>query len=187
MNKLLWVIIAIPLLIISLYLNFEATSMIELILGTLITTGIFLGIIKTFETLKNKETKKAINYIIIIGAVLFVSFFLSEMTSGILPMVTPAHFATNTFTGECIIGGGSAYASASTLPWYYKKECALTLEQKVSIFKNTKLYNEAMTWCSDTCLEGDPIGIYCNPRKIDSIISGISCKDIMTCEKVTCK
>ena len=142
-------------LIIAFVLNFKfRTSYILIFLLVTLIFGctiflFFTFISRSLSHLKKRNTKQAIEYI------LLTTFILIVIISGIILSTriiaggnmfpTPAHFRTNIITGKCDYGGYSIYSVSD--PWYYKKDCDLSEEEKNEIKKKAPNYEEIVENC----------------------------------------
>lgn len=189
MSKIIWLLTAVLSLIISVVINFNAKSVTVFLISSLILALIIFGIIaliiKLIQNIKEKNTKKAMLFgvLSVVLIVIFYFGYLSLTLGGVCwTAVTPAHFRTNIFTGQCDFGGYSSCATSD--PWYYKSGCYISSEEKIDILKKTRWYDQAIEECNMMC-EAGPSEMYC----IDGVSyfgRGISCKDLISCDSISC-
>ena len=187
MNKIIWISTITISLFISIILNFKAKSLNNFFIGLLILGfsifGILTLIIKSIQNIKQKNIEKTIVFGIlsIVTITIFYFGYLVFSSGGIcLTAITQAHFRTNIFTGQCDFGGYSSCVTSD--PWYYKSGCNISNQEKISILKNTEWYNEVIEKCNIRCQRGSS-EIFCK----DSYFRiGISCKDLISCDTISC-
>ena len=142
-------------LIISVIINFNVPSVAAFLITSLILGAIFIGlsflIIKTIQNVKQKNTKKAILFGLLLVLSIIIFLYVTVVVPGYIILEcwdsTPAHFRTNIFTGQCDFGGYVPATSCASEPWYYKPGCDIPDEEKIEILRNsqssgTGLYEE---------------------------------------------
>lgn len=189
MNKIIWLSTAILSLIVSVVINFYAKSVAGFLIGSLILALILFGIItliiKSIQNIKERNTKKAILFgVLSVVSIVIFSFGYLMFTSGgvCLNAITPAHFRTNIFTGQCNFGGYSSCFTSD--PWYYKSGCDISSEEKIEILKKTRWYDQAIEECNMMCQRGS-LEMYCSDR-VSYFGRGVSCKDLISCDFISC-
>jgi len=189
MSKIIWLSNAVLSLIISVVINFNAKSVTGFLFDSLIIALIIFGIltliVKSIQNIKEKNTKKAILFgVLSLVAIAIFSFgYLRFSSEGVCATsITPAHFRTNIFTGQCDFGGFSGCDTSD--PWYYKSGCDISSEEKIDIFKKTRWYDEAIDECNKFCQRGAP-EMYCSDR-VSYFGEGVSCRDLISCDSISC-
>ena len=180
-----WITISV---IISIIINFNARSVSSFLISSLILGLIIFGIltltIKLIQDVREKNTKKLLSHGIILVVVLIILYSVPfPLTRGVCDMaIQPDHFRTNIFTRQCGFGGGAHCLMGE--PWYYKDGCNIPAEKKIEILKSKGVYNLAIEECNRSCLITNP-DTYCSDR-MGHFGKGLSCKDLVTCDLITC-
>lgn len=193
MSKIIWITTATISLIISVIINFNATSVGVFLIGLLITGSIVFGtstlIIKSIQKHKAGERKKAIilGFLSILSIVIIsFKYLMFLFGGGCLTAITPAHFRTNIFTGQCDFGGSSECVSDD--PWYYKADCNSDAE-KIKAIENTTYYNDRLQECSGFCEKNNKKS-YCEKSETRNSWSNgpadIHCSALKTCKSIIC-
>ena len=189
MGKIILLLTAVLSLIVSVVINFNAKSATGFLVGSLILALIIFGILTliviSIQNIKEKNAKKAILFgvLSVIAIVIFSFGYLMFTTGGMcLTAITPAHFRTNILTGQCDFGGYSGCVTSD--PWYYKSGCDISSEEKIEILKNTRWYNQAIEECNMMCERGTS-EMYCRDG-VSYFGKGISCKDLISCDSISC-
>ena len=189
MSKKVWLLVVVALLILSIVITFNAKSIITLLIGSLILTLIIFGVsallVKSIKNFKEKNNKKAILLAtLFILAVVILSYIYIILSSSTICLhsITHAHFRTNVLTGECDFGGFSPCVSSD--PWYYKSGCEISIEEKRKIARKAGLSNEVFEKCDMICKLDLPEN-FCTEKVYDDR-STVLCKDIISCDSISC-
>ena len=108
-------------------------------------------------------------------------FFVLSMFSMEFPMVTPDHFRTNIFTGQCEMGGGSGNSVRD--PWYYSEGC--TEASKKAVLEQNSDYQFWLQKCETYCNSQDSHSFCSEMIKLGGRIGLRGCSEIMKCEFIT--
>ncbi len=179
-----WIFRAIIAFVLSLIINFSATSFKAFLVNSLIFGVVLMGVLilitKSIKEIKEKNIRKAILFGVLSIIAIFVFFcgifFSYPLCSDILIL----HFRTNILTGQCNLGYPRSCFSD---PWYYKSDCNISMEKKREIIlaSNNNLVGDIIWLCNSSC-EQD-VESYCS---INSGIQGISCNDLVKCASISC-
>ena len=167
MKKIIWALSVLLSFIISVIINFGAKSLSSFLIGSLIlglTVFLILFlIIKLTQKTKNKKQKILFEVLLVITIVIFsFEYFLFFSERLCDTAITPAHFRTNIFTGQCDFGGYSGCVKLD--PWYYKTDCNLSRQEKIEVVKKSTLFDKINNQCFYDC--GNPIRSDCESRAL---------------------
>ena len=96
-------------------------------------------------------------------------------------MVTPPHFRTNILTGKCGFGGSAPCVARD--PWYYRSGCDIPKEEKIEVLKKSRSYDYVVYQCNINCDRGNS-KYFCEQTLMGD--QEIYCKEIISCESVSC-
>jgi len=207
MKKLTWILITIISVLIAVKMSFYADSFAIFLKNSIIFSFIIFGIIifaiKSFQNAREKNVKKAVLFGILVFVLLLTIFAIdvfSKLNSLCSAAVSPAHYRTNIITGQCDFGGWSG-CSSSFYPWYYRRGCDISPEEKVEVLKKGDMYNNyefgyneyeldrALKECENICQRNNA-ELYCTYKGgiSDNFRYSVSltCNDILSCEAISC-
>jgi len=191
-KKILYLLLFGLILAISILINFNSPTLDGFIFSSLIIGLVFFGIIfliiKFIQSIKNKNLRQSIVFLssilILLIIIVFIYFYIN---SGLcMAVITPNHFRTNIFTGECDYGGGRADSCGPRDPWYYKKGCDSSQEKLVQVLKKSGLIQppeDCINLCQTSTKE-----IFCSQifRLGTEPSLEFRCDDFVECNRINC-
>ncbi|MBI2444973.1 hypothetical protein HYV43_01140 [Candidatus Micrarchaeota archaeon] len=165
--------------VFAMALNVHGSSLTDVLVSSLLQSIGYFGIlvlaahaVKAFA-----ERNIKMGFVFSLGT-LSVGFAIFVLMGWFMPLcltaITPAHFRTNTLTGACEYANYAGCVASD--PWYYKKHCALTKDEKIELVRQSDAFEEIERICEKCQADSDS---RCNKLSIYGLErEGITCQDI---------